>query len=80
MSNSWKRVDDSLVMDLEFEDFMEVVDFVNQVAELAEKHGHHPDLRIYDYKMLEITLTTHDEGGVTDKDYALAEEIEGLLE
>ena len=51
--------------------------FVNRVADLAEAAGHHPDIDIR-YNRVRIGLTTHDEGGVTDKDLRLAGQIEGV--
>ena len=62
-----------------FEGFSAALGFFNQCAALFEKHNHHPDIGIFDYSNVNITSTTHDAGGVvTDKDRALAEEIEQL--
>lgn len=60
-----------------FKDFVEAIDFVNQLVEPAEAAGHHPDLAI-SYNKVTITLTTHDAGGLTDKDFGLAQTISQL--
>ena len=49
--------------------------FVNQVADLSEQADHHPDIHI-DYRRVTLTLSTHSEGGITHKDFLLAERIE----
>jgi 4a-hydroxytetrahydrobiopterin dehydratase len=52
--------------------------FVNAVAELAEQQNHHPDITI-NYRTVSLSVTTHDAGKLTDKDYTLAEAISLLL-
>lgn len=58
-----------------FEDFVQAVRFVNRVAKLAEGMNHHPDIDIR-YDKVKLTLTTHDEGGLTMKDFKLARKID----
>ena len=55
--------------------FPEAIKFVNQVADLAEQADHHPDILI-NYRRVTLTLSTHSEGGLTRKDFDLAEKIE----
>jgi len=57
-----------------FEDFLQSIRFVNRVAKLAEAMNHHPDIAI-EYNRVRLTLTTHDEGGLTMKDFRLARQI-----
>lgn len=73
----WKLSKNKLKAVFRFKDFVENMKFVNLLAVLAEKAGHHPDLKIQ-YNQLEIVLWTHSAGGVTQKDLDLAEQI-GLL-
>ncbi len=54
-----------------FKDFVAAVNFVNQLVAPAEAAGHHPDLQI-SYNRVVVTLSTHDAGGLTEKDFALA--------
>ena len=75
----WEREGDTIVKVYELESFPAVVDFVGRIAELAEAANHHPDLDIR-YRKVRVALSTHDEGGITEKDVALATEIEALAE
>lgn len=61
-----------------FSNFLESIDFVNKVAQIAEDANHHPDIKI-SYNKVTITLSTHDEGGVTEKDINLAIKINSLI-
>lgn len=60
-----------------FKSFMEGIRFVNQIAELAEKANHHPDITIQ-YKKVTLSLTTHELGGMTDRDFDLAQQIDQI--
>ena len=71
----WTAANNEISKTFVFGNFVEAVAFVNRVADLAEAAGHHPDIDIR-YNRVKIVLTTHDDGGVTDKDAALAGEIE----
>lgn len=75
----WTEEENKLIRHFEFKNFNEALDFVNKVGVLAENMQHHPDILLHGYKNVSITLTTHDAGGVTDKDHKLAELIEKLL-
>ncbi len=59
-----------------FEDFVQAIRFVNRVARFAESMNHHPDIDIR-YSKVKLTLTTHDEGGLTMRDFRLAKKIDG---
>lgn len=78
MKNNWKKEGKMLTKTFTFKNFLEVVQFVNQLAEVAEKDNHHPDLLIFDYRKLKVMLTTHSAGGVTEKDHDLAKKIDSL--
>ena len=75
--SGWNHDDGALVKKFELEDFMAVVNLVNAVAPVAEATDHHPDMFI-NYRRITFTLSTHSEGGVTEKDFALLDEIEQL--
>ena len=62
-----------------FKNFSGAMLFANAVGHLAEKANHHPDLFIHDYKNVTISVMTHDAGGITDRDFALIGEIDGLV-
>ena len=71
----WQRDADHIVRDYELPTFPAVIEFVQAIAELAESANHHPDLDIR-YRRLHVALTTHDEGGITQRDVELAGKIE----
>jgi 4a-hydroxytetrahydrobiopterin dehydratase len=71
----WARTGDSLTKTFTFRTFPEGIGFVDRVALVAEELAHHPDITI-NYNRVTMALSTHDEGGVTEKDVALAERIE----
>ncbi|HIK31484.1 MAG TPA: 4a-hydroxytetrahydrobiopterin dehydratase [Oscillatoriales cyanobacterium M59_W2019_021] len=54
-----------------FENFIQAIEFVNRLVDPAERAGHHPDISI-SYNKVNVSLTTHDAGGLTDKDFELA--------
>ena len=74
MNRQWKREGESLVANLEFKDFAESMTFVNQVANKAEQANHHPDIDIR-WNKVRLVLSTHSEGGITQKDLDLARSI-----
>lgn len=63
----------------EFKDFAEAKRFVDKVAKIAEEVGHHPRIQI-DWNKVDLWYITHTAGKVTDKDHALAEQIDGLVQ
>ena len=71
----WKRSSNRLIKSFRFSSFRNTIVFVNRVATLADTHDHHPNIDIR-YDQVTITLSTHDAGGITEKDLALAEQID----
>lgn len=58
-----------------FKNFMEALNFVNKVGRLAESEDHHPDIFIHNYKKVDITLSTHSIGGLSENDFIMASKI-----
>ena len=73
----WQRDGEIITRTYEFKDFAAAMKFVNQVADLAEQAQHHPDLDIR-WNRVALALTTHDAGGLTEKDFALAKQCDAL--
>ncbi len=73
----WSIKDNALTKTFKHESFAEAIVFVNVVAHLAELANHHPDVDIR-YTNITIALTTHDQGGITEKDVSLARSIEEI--
>ena len=77
LSSGWRPDgDDAIACSLRFEDFNAAFGFMTRVALWADKADHHPEWSNV-YNRVEVRLTTHDAGGVTDKDLALARFIDG---
>ena len=74
----WTQDGDSLVRTVEAPSFLEGIDVVRRVAEVAEEANHHPDIDIR-WRTLTFRLSTHSEGGITAKDLELAAQIDGLV-
>lgn len=72
--DGWRADSGHLKRRFEFANFAESLAFVNQVGELAEAADHHPDIT-FGWGYAELAITTHDRGGVTDVDVALATQI-----
>jgi 4a-hydroxytetrahydrobiopterin dehydratase len=73
----WSLVDSAIYKKFTFKSFMQGITFVNKIAEAAEKANHHPDITI-NYKQVGISLSTHSQSGVTEKDFQLAEVIDKI--
>jgi 4a-hydroxytetrahydrobiopterin dehydratase len=73
----WRVEEDCLIRRFSFRDFRSAMDFANQVAQLAEEAGHHPDMTV-GYGYVQVRLTTHDAGGITQRDVDLARKVEAL--
>lgn len=75
--SGWKTDGKTINHTYTFKDFISAIAFVNALVEPSEKAGHHPDITI-SYNKVTINLSTHDEGGITEKDFNLAEEIANI--
>lgn len=74
---SWKKQAAVISRTFQFKDFPAAIKFVNAVAKIAEKEWHHPDIDIR-WNKVTLALTTHDAGGLTEKDFALAKKFDRL--
>ena len=70
----WENKEGKIEKEYSFEGFDGAIEFVNEVADLARIADHHPDIHIF-YNKVKIVLSTHDVGGVSEKDFALATQI-----
>lgn len=73
----WFLDKDTIRKDWKFGNFKEALSFINKMGELAEKHNHHPEL-FNVYNQVTLRFRTHDVGGVTEKDFSIAHDIEAL--
>jgi 4a-hydroxytetrahydrobiopterin dehydratase len=70
MARGWERHGDMLVRTWQFPSFRRALEFVNQVGSLIEKAEHYPDL-IVTYRTVRIEISTHDVGGLTERDFEM---------
>ncbi|MDC0099431.1 4a-hydroxytetrahydrobiopterin dehydratase [Crocinitomicaceae bacterium] len=76
---SWKKNDENLEKQFVFKNQTELAEAVLVLARHSDEIGHHADLQIH-YNRLDVSITTHDAGRLTEKDYTLAKVIDGLFE
>lgn len=74
----WQKRNKTITRTCQFKDFVAAIKFVNVIAKLAERAAHHPDIDIR-WNQVTLTLTTHDQGGLTRKDFDLARQIDRLV-
>ena len=75
---SWRREGDALVRDLELPDFATALGYVIAVGQIAEQRNHHPDILVHGWNHVRLTVTNHDQGGLTEADFELAQELDAL--
>ncbi len=77
--SGWNFENNQIGKEFQFKDFVEALSFTNKVGNFAEEINHHPDIFIHSWNKVKITISTHSEGGITNKDFKLAEKINGLI-
>ncbi|HKG35867.1 MAG TPA: 4a-hydroxytetrahydrobiopterin dehydratase [Solirubrobacterales bacterium] len=75
--DGWRQIGDAIVKTFERDDFAGSVKFVDRILEPAEEMNHHPDVSI-SWSEVEVSISTHSEGGLTVADFELARRIDGL--
>ena len=70
--SGWRRDGDWLTRDFKFENFKSAMAFVNQVADAAEAMDHHPDILIHGWNNVRLSVMTHSQSALTEKDFKLA--------
>ena len=79
--NDWELVESgkSIEKEFTFNNFEEALEFVNKVGKIAEQENHHPDILLYSYKKVKITLSTHEVEGLSENDFIVASKIDELI-
>ena len=75
---NWSKRAQTILRTFKFEGFLKSIAFVNRIARKAQKINHHPDIDIR-FNKVTLKLTTHDEGGLTEKDFSLARQCDEVL-
>ena len=73
---NWEELDGKLCTEIKCNDFKEALLLFNEIAKVAEKLNHHPDIRIHSYRFLSIEVFTHDTNSITEKDHELKKAID----
>jgi len=76
--SQWRREGSEIVREWRFDDFTAAMEFVNRVAEAAEAANHHPDILVYGWNKVRLSLTNHSAGGLTEADFEMADRIDQL--
>jgi 4a-hydroxytetrahydrobiopterin dehydratase len=71
----WRRAGNAIEKEFKFKAYMDAIDFINRIARVAEEEEHHPDIH-NTYTTVKLSITTHDEGGLTPYDFDLAKRID----
>lgn len=74
----WEQSKNTIYREIVAANFAASVGILNAIAVIAESLDHHPDILLYGWNKLKITTTTHDQGGLTELDFMLAQKIEDL--
>lgn len=76
--SNWKLKDDTIVREIVASDFVSAIGFVNSVAIIAETMDHHPDIQVYGWNKVRVSVSTHDAGGLTELDFKLARKVDSI--
>lgn len=77
LHNGWQQENSHLVREFKFDDFKSAFGFVAGITRLAENLNHHPDIEL-GWGRVKVSLTTHSDGGLSDRDFELASHIDDL--
>ena len=75
---NWSKRAQTIHRTFKFDGFLKAINFINRVARKAQKSNHHPDIDIR-FNKVTLKLTTHDEGGLTEKDFSLARQCDEVF-
>jgi 4a-hydroxytetrahydrobiopterin dehydratase len=79
LMDGWSLVKEGILKEFSFSSYLQGLDFVRQVGDIAEKLDHHPQM-ILNFQSVTLTSKTHEPMGITDLDFQLAKEIDSLFE
>lgn len=75
----WNLIENKIQKKFKFKDFKSALNFVNKVGDIAEEEGHHPDIEIFDWNNVRISLSTHAIKRLSENDFILASRIDEYL-
>jgi len=78
LKSDWKEINGKLVKTYKFEDYDDVIDFVNKVANIAKKQNHHPDMLVK-YNTVKLTMFDHEANDITEKCFKFTNAVDKLI-
>ena len=75
----WRLEADAIVRDLKFDDFAAAIAYVDRIAVVAEAHNHHPDILVHGWNRVQLSLTNHAAGGLTEVDFDMAARFDAIV-
>ena len=72
----WTLVNDTIEKNYKLANFRQAIEFINKVADIAEAENHHPDVRLWNWNNVKLTITTHSIKGLSEQDFILASKID----
>ena len=75
---NWNKDGREIIREIVAADFASAIGFVNSVAIIAESMDHHPNIKIYGWNKVKLSVSTHDAGGLTELDFKLAKKIDSI--
>jgi 4a-hydroxytetrahydrobiopterin dehydratase len=75
----WRLEGDAIVRDLKFGDFAAAIEYVNRIAAVAEAQNHHPDILVHGWNRVQLSLTNHAAGGLTEVDFDMAARFDAIV-
>jgi 4a-hydroxytetrahydrobiopterin dehydratase len=75
----WRLEGDAIVRDLKFGDFAAAIEYVNRIAAVAEAQNHHPDILVHGWNRVQLSLTNHAAGGLTEVDFEMAARFDAIV-
>ncbi|MDQ1281083.1 MAG: 4a-hydroxytetrahydrobiopterin dehydratase [Thermoproteota archaeon] len=76
--SGWKQVADTIEKNYKFRNFRQAIEFVNRIADVADAEDHHPDILLWNWNNVKLTLTTHTLNGLSEKDFEVAAKIDKI--
>ena len=74
----WKLTDNAIEKNFKFSNFRQAIEFINKVADVAEAENHHPDILLWGWNNVKLTLSTHAVKGLSENDFVLASRIDDI--
>ena len=74
----WKLVNDSIEKNYKLTNFRQAIEFINKVADVADAENHHPDILLWNWNNVKLTITTHAIGGLSKNDFVLAAHVDQI--